>query len=131
MIQHAFTSAYTNQVSQRNQLVGTGIGAAKDAATLIGGVSGFGGESVAAKGASHALAGRIGGVGGNIMLATLQEKTTTMKANQEKTEFIKSLSNELATNPINNAAIEQLRTVAEYLRNPERKKEKKEGEDKK
>lgn len=133
MIQHAFTSAYTNQVAQQNQVINTAWGGIKDAATLIAGGLGFSGalgEGVVAQGTKHALAGRIGGIGGNIMLGTMEEKKKTQKANEMKANFLNKLTEgKLADNPINNAAIAELKTVAEQLLKP--KKDKKEGEDKK
>ena len=77
MIQHAFTGAYTSQVSAQSQGINTITSGIKDAATLVAGVLGFSGalgSGALAKGAEHALAGRVGGVGGNIMLATMQQK---------------------------------------------------------
>ena len=123
MIQHAFSSAYTNQVQAQNQGINTITGGIKDAATLIAGVAGFSGalgNGALAKGAKHALAGRVGGVGGNIMLATMQEKTDTAKANQENKMFTaeevgSTIKAQLGDNPINRAAVKQLGTVFETL----------------
>ena len=118
MIQHAFTGAYTNQVAQQTQFANTVWSGVKDAATLAAGVAGFSGalgEDVVAEGAKHALAGRVGGIGGNIMLATLEEKKQTQKANAIKAEFLNKTIEGLKGNPINNKAIAQLQTVAEKL----------------
>lgn len=85
-ISNAFKSAYTNQVAQQNQGINTITSGVKDIATTIAGVAGFTGalgSGALAQGAKHALAGRVGGVGGNIMLSTMQEKTQTAKANEE------------------------------------------------
>lgn len=128
MIQHAFSSAYTNQVAQQNQVVNTAWSGAKDAATLIAGGLGFSGalgEGVVAQGAKHSLAGRVGGIGGNIMLATMEEKKKTQKANEMKANFLNKLTEgKLADNPINNAAIAELKTVAEQLLKPKKDKKK-------
>lgn len=129
MIQHAFTGAYTNQVTQQTQFANTVWSGVKDAATLAAGVAGFSGalgEGVAAEGAKHALAGRVGGIGGNIMLATLEEKKQTQKANAIKADFLNKTIEGLKGNPINNKAIAQLQTVAEKLSKKIAKDEEKE-----
>lgn len=131
MIQHAFTGAYTNQVAQQNQVVKTTWGGVKDAATMIAGGLGFSGalgEGIAAQGAEHVLAGRIGGIGGNIMLASLEEKKKTQKANEIKAQFLDKTISKLSDNPINRSAISELKTVAETLKKNIAKDEKKENE---
>lgn len=119
MIQHAFTSAYTNQVSAQNQGINTITGGIKDAATLIGGVTaavGGMGSGAVAQGFKHALAGRVGGVGGNIMLATLQQKKETAQQQTFTREEIgKTIASQLGDNPINRPAIKQLNTVFDTL----------------
>ena len=124
MIQHAFSSAYTNQVQAQNQGINTITGGIKDAATLIAGVAGFSGalgNGALATGAKHALAGRVGGVGGNIMLATMQEKKDTAQVNQERKNLFtaeevgSTIKAQLGDNPINRAAVKQLGTVFETL----------------
>ena len=123
-ISNAFKSAYTNQVAQQNQGINTITTGVKDLATTIAGVAGFTGalgSGALAQGAKHALAGRVGGVGGNIMLSTMQEKTQTAKANEEigklftSDEVSQTISSTLGGNPINNSAIKQLGTVFETL----------------
>lgn len=77
MLSGAFKGAYTNAVSQKSQGIGNITQGVKDIGTVALGVAGFTGmlgDGVIAKGAKHALAGRVGGVGGNIMLATMEEK---------------------------------------------------------
>lgn len=124
MIQHAFTGAYTNRVSQQNQMIGNVTKGAKDVGiTLAGGLgfSGALGEGAVAKGAEHALAGRVGGVGGNIMLATLQEKKESAKAREEQKQMFSSeevgetIKAQLGTNPINRPALKQLNTVFDTI----------------
>lgn len=124
MISNAFKSAYTNKVSQQNQAartIGEGI---KDTATLALGIAGFSGglgSGNLAKGAKHALAGRVGGIGGNIMLASLQEKKDTAQENQEiknvftGEEVSETIQSQLGDNPINRSALKQLSTVFEKL----------------
>lgn len=119
MIQHAFSSAYSNQVSQQNQGISNITRGIKDAATLAAGVAGFasGSEGIAATAAEHNLAGRVGGVGGNIMLATLKEKEAAAKAReQQKMKFTaEEITSQLGDNPINRPALKQLNTVFDTL----------------
>lgn len=124
MIQNAFKSAYTSQISARNQGINAITSGVTDAATLVAGVLGFSGalgSGAVAKGAEHALAGRIGGVGGNIMLATLQQKKDTAKAEENKNKLFTSeqvsatIQSQLGDNPINRAAKKSLATVFETL----------------
>lgn len=85
MIQHAFTSAYTNRISAQNQTISTISAGIKDTATLalgVAGISGALGGDLVSKAAGHMLAGRVGGVGGNIMLASIQEKQEAVKERQ-------------------------------------------------
>ena len=124
MIQHAFTQAYTNQISAQNKGIGTISEGVKDAATLVAGALGFAGalgKGALAKGAEHALAGRVGGVGGNIMLATLQQKKDSAKAKEDTNKLFTSeevgetIKSQLGDNPINRAAVKQLSTVFETI----------------
>lgn len=120
MISNAFKSAYQNEVSQRNQGISTVTQGVKDAATAIIGITGFAGglgSGALAKGAEHALAGRVGGVGGNIMLATLQQKKETEKANQEKKYTASQVIGALEGNTINRSAIKTLNTVFDFISN--------------
>lgn len=124
MIQHAFTSAYENQIRTQNQGINTITSGIKDAAVLAAGIAGFSGalgQGALAKGAEHALAGRVGGIGGNIMLATIQEKKATAKVKESQdnlfsTEDVsKTINSQLGDNPINRAAKKSLNTVFETL----------------
>ena len=133
MISSAFKSAYTNQVAQQNQGINTIVGGVKDAAILAVGITGFAGglgSGALAEGSKHALAGRVGGIGGNIMLSALNQKTESAKTNKaleniaDKTEATytasqvnETIQSQLGDNPINRSAIKQLRTVFETLQN--------------
>ena len=123
-ISNAFKSAYTNQVAQQNQGINTITSGVKDLATAAIGAAGFAGalgSGAAATAAKHTLAGRIGGVGGNIMLSTLQEKKDTANAKQQNAQLFSveditnTISSQLGGNPINNNAVKQLSTVFETL----------------
>ena len=77
MLSNAFKSAETSRVAAQTQGINTITSGIKDAGIAIAGAMGFSGalgSGAVAKGAKHALAGRIGGIGGNIMLATMEEK---------------------------------------------------------
>ena len=135
MIQHSFTGAYQSEVGARNQGINT-IGAGiKDAATLALGITGFAGGfgtstlgKSLAKGAEHALAGRVGGVGGNIMLATLQQKKESASAREDTKQLFsaeevgQTIQSQLGDNPINRAAKKNLATVFETLANAKEEK---------
>ena len=80
MIQHAFTSAYQNKVGALNQGINTITGGVKDVATVaVGGIGMTGGlgSGTIAKAAKFGLANKIGGVGGSIMMATMEEKVNS------------------------------------------------------
>lgn len=124
MIQHAFTSAYTNSVSQRNQGISNITAGVKDLATVALGAAGFAGglgNGAVANAAKHALANRVGGIGGNIMLSTMQEKKAAADTSQNnkqlfnREEIQNTITSQLSGNPINNAAVKQLSTVFETL----------------
>lgn len=107
MIQNAFVGAYTNQVAAQNQGISNISSGIKDAAAVglgIAGISGVFGEGVVGKATSHYGAGRIGGIGGNIMLATLQEKQDTARINKQR---------QMAAMKIQNT--QELKTPAEML----------------
>lgn len=123
-ISNAFKSAYINQVSQQNQGINVITSGVKDIATTAVGIAGFAGalgSGAAASAAKHTLAGRIGGIGGNIMLSTLQEKKNSANARQANSQLFSAediantISSQLGGNPINNNAVKQLSTVFETL----------------
>ena len=118
MISNAFKSAYMNEQSAINQTASNVTGAIKDAGTLVAGIAGFSGalgSGAVATAAKHNLAGRIGGIGGNIMLSTMDEKVES--ANNQKNlsmkpeEIASTIHSQLGDNPINRAAIKKLDTV--------------------
>lgn len=107
MIQNAFVGAYTNQVGALNKGISNISSGIKDTAAValgIAGISGAFGEGVMGKAASHYGAGRVGGIGGNIMLATLQEKQDTARINKQR---------QMAAMKIQKA--QELKTPAEML----------------
>ena len=124
MIQHAFTGAYTNQVSQQNQGIGTITKGAKDVASLGLGIAGFSGalgEGVVAKASKYNLATQVGGVGGAIMLATLKEKKdAALDREQQQQMFSREeignvMKEKLGDNPINRSAMKSLNTVFDTI----------------
>ena len=120
MIQHSFTGAYTNRVSQQNQFASNVWRGAKDVATVATGVAGFTGalgEGIVAQAAEYNLASRIGGIGGAIMLSSLKEKEDAAKAREEQKQVLSAedIQAQLGDNPINRPALKQLNTVFETL----------------
>lgn len=120
MIQHAFTSAYTQRVGQQNQLAGTAWQGAKDVATLGMGIAGFSGalgDGIVAKASKYNLATKVGGIGGAIMLSTLQEKkdATQEREGQQQMLSQEDIQSQLGDNPINRPALKKLNTVFDTI----------------
>lgn len=131
MISNAFKGAYTNQVAQQNQGISTISAGVKSAAVLVAGIAGFAGalgSGAMAQGAQHALANRIGGIGGNIMLSTMNQKVYTARQNRNAnaiaegkeptftaSQIGQTIQSQLGDNPINRSAVKQLSTVFETL----------------
>lgn len=120
MISSAFKGAYQNEVSQQNQGINTITKGVTDTATAVIGALGFAGalgSGTVATASKHALANKVGGVGGNLMLATMQEKQETGTNNKTFTakEVSDTIATQLGDNPINRSAIKQLGTVFETL----------------
>lgn len=109
MISSAFKSAYTNKVGQQNQGINTITGGIKDSATVVMGALGFSGalgEGMLADASKHVFANRVGGIGGNIMLASMEEK----KSDQETNAKISSMVNKTPE-------VAQKNMVIDYLTN--------------
>lgn len=126
MIQHAFTSAYSGEVGTSNQSINTITGGIKDLATTALGIAGFTGAlgtGAAASASKYALAGRVGGVGGAIMLATMKDKKESAQIREQQKQMFSSeqvgetIKAQLGDNPINRAALKQLNTVFDTLTN--------------
>ena len=114
MISSAFKSAYVNQVNQQNQGINTIASGVKDLGTAITGILGFSGalgSGTLAKAAKFGLANKIGGVGGALMVATMDEKTQPKGTPVTQENVLGALGD----NPINNTARKQLTTVFEQL----------------
>lgn len=137
-IQHNFKQAYTNKVSQQNQGINTITQGVKSTAIAVGGVAGGVGMAMGAGGsglsgamASFAesgvgkmvfqnMAGKIGGIGGNLMAQSMQEKLgSAVSAEQNKqsieADTVSRMTSELGGNPINNNAIKQINTVYDTI----------------
>ena len=85
MISNAFKSAYMNEQSAINETGNNVANAVKGAGTLIAGIAAFTGalgDGTVATAAKHNLAGKIGGIGGNIMLASIDEKRAVAQSQQ-------------------------------------------------
>lgn len=124
MISNAFKSAYQNEISQQNQGIRNiegGVSSAASVALLALGFTGGLGEGKFAEAAMHVGANKIGGIGGNIMLASLKEKKDSAETKTEnsvmfsKEDIGKTVQTELGDNPINRSAIKKLSTVFETL----------------
>ena len=133
MISNAFKSAYTNEVSSQAQGINTISTGVKSAATAIAGGLAFGGAlgtGAVAKAAKFGLANQVGGVGGSIMLASMESKTMA----NEASSLVSSVSQEQLSTAFDKVAekytstsdLQQLYTVWERLL---KQREKKQQED--
>ena len=130
-ISNAFKGAYLNQVNQQNAGISTITQGVKDLAVTAAGIAGFSGalgSGALAQGAMHAFAGKVGGIGGNIMLSTLMEKEDIANGQKEISnlftgeEVADTINSTLGDNPINRSAKKQLTTVFDALRNAKAEK---------
>lgn len=126
MISSAFRSAAQNVANQQTQFANNISSGIKDTATLAAGIAGLstlGTGSTLSSAMAHTFAGRVGGIGGNIMLANLQERTDLIKAQKQQSSSLAEglslasglVSQTLGDNPINRNASKQLSTVFEKL----------------
>ena len=130
-ISNAFKGAYLNQINQQNAGIGTITQGVKDLAVTAAGIAGFSGalgSGALAQGAMHAFAGKVGGIGGNIMLSTLMEKEDIANGQKEidnlftGEEVADTINSTLGDNPINRSAKKQLTTVFTALQNAKAEK---------
>ena len=130
-ISNAFKGAYVNQINQQNAGIGTITQGVKDLAVTAAGIAGFSGalgSGALAQGAMHAFAGKVGGIGGNIMLSTLMEKEDIANGQKEidnlftGEEVADTINSTLGDNPINRSAKKQLTTVFTALQNAKAEK---------
>lgn len=114
MIQSAFKSAYTNQVSAQNQGINN----------ITGGVKALGmavalGAGIATGAGAQAMKyiGKVAGLGGLLMQDKVQEKKESAKGQKmfSEEEVQKTISSNLGDNPINRSAKKTLSTVFEKL----------------
>lgn len=120
MISSAFKSASINETSQRLKGISTITKGVESAAIAVAGALGFAGalgDGVVAKGAEHALANRAGGIGGNIMLASLNEKKKSASTKEARAQLLskEEVTGALGDNPINRSAMKRLNTVFDTL----------------
>lgn len=114
MIQSAFKSAYTNEVSAQNQTIGnitSGVKAVGTAATLGAGLA-MGGTKAAVK-----YIGKLTGLGGILTNNKIEEKKESAEGQKMFTEeeVQETISSNLGDNPINRSAKKTLSTVFEKL----------------
>lgn len=127
MVSNAFRSAAMEETNQQTKFANNISSGIKDIATAIAGVAGFAGlarsGNLLASAAAHTFAGRVGGIGGNIMLANLQERKQMAMQQKQRQDVLKQgiqytadLVNEtLSQNVIDRHAKNQLSTVFEKL----------------
>lgn len=116
MISNAFKSAYTNEVNAQAQGINTISTGVKSAATAIAGGLAFGGAlgtGTVAKAAKFGLANQVGGVGGSIMLASMESKTMSNQAGilASSQESLESAFDKMASEYKDAEDIAQLSTV--------------------
>lgn len=119
MISNAFKSAVTSEQSAKLQTASTITSGIKDVASAVLMALGFSGTfgEAGQTAAKHFAANKVGGVGGNIMLASLDEKKDTLQNKPDFTreEVTQTISSTLGDNPINRSARKQLNTVFDTL----------------
>lgn len=126
MVSNAFRSAAMEETNQQTKFANNISSGIKDIATAIAGVAGFAGlasGNLLASAAAHTFAGRVGGIGGNIMLANLQERKQMAVQQKQRQDVLQQgiqytadLVNEtLSQNVIDRHAKTQLSTVFEKL----------------
>ena len=120
MISSAFKSAYRNEVSAQAQGINTISTGVKSAATAIAGGLAFGGAlgtGAVAKAAKFGLANQVGGVGGSIMLASMESKTMSNQAGilASDQESLESAFDKMAYEYKDAEDIAQLSTVWETI----------------
>ena len=127
MISSAFKSAYVNQVNQQNQGINTITGGIKDLGTAVTGILGFSGalgSGTLAKAAKFGLANKIGGVGGALMVATMDEKTQPQESPllSASDQEVQGAFDKMAAGAKTTADFESLTTVWEQISKARKKK---------
>ena len=128
MISNAFKSAVTNEANQKTAFAQNISSGGKDALSTIAGIVGLsamasGGASSLAYASAHNFAGRVGGIGGNIMLLSMEErKENIIKQRQQQQNLSAGVAmtadlvkETLGNNPINRTAQKSLSTVFEKI----------------
>lgn len=133
MVSSTFRGTVTQREAARNQTVSTVSRGVQDASIAAIGVmaySGALGAGTASQMAKHALANRVGGIGGNIMVSSIEEKRGTAIQAQEREallfspeEFERITTKTLEGNRINASALKQMGTVFEVLKRAKEAKE--------
>ena len=118
MISNAFKSAYVNQVNAQNQGIDTITTGAKSAATAVLGIAGLSGglgSGIVAKAAKYGLANKVGGVGGAIMMSTMEDKISSDMAGNliasASQEDVSNAFKQMASGYSDRESIYQLDTV--------------------
>ena len=114
MIQSAFKSAYTNEVSAQNQGINNITKGVKALGTAVAM-----GAGIATGGLPQAIKyfGKVTGLGGFLMQDKVQEKKESAEGQKmfSEEEVQETIASSLGNNPINRSAIKTLSTVFEKL----------------
>lgn len=86
-----------NESAQMNKTFGNVSSAILDSAAVVTAALGFSGalgEGVTGQALGHAAAGRIGGIGGHLMLATMNQKVKSSQDFKSDSQFLNEASDE-------------------------------------
>ena len=127
MISSAFKSAYQNEFNQQSQMLNTINTGIKDLGTAMVGMLGFNGtlgSGTMAKAAKLGLANKIGGVGGALMVATMDEKTQPQESPllSASDQEVQGAFDKMAAGAKTTADFESLTTVWEQISKARQKK---------
>ena len=127
MISSAFKSAYQNEFNQQSQVLNTINTGIKDLGTAMVGMLGFNGtlgSGTMAKAAKLGLANKIGGIGGALMVATMDEKTQPQESPllSASDQEVQGAFDKMAAGAKTTADFESLTTVWEQISKARQKK---------
>lgn len=127
MISSAFKSAYQNEFNQQSQMLNTINTGIKDLGTAMVGMLGFNGtlgSGTMAKAAKLGLANKIGGIGGALMVATMDEKTQPQESPllSASDKEVQGAFDKMAAGAKTTADFESLTTVWEQISKARQKK---------
>ena len=125
MISSAFKGAAQSEAAQQTQFARNVSSGIKDVATTVAAIAGLTlpTDNLFGEVAKATFANKIGGIGGNIMLASLQARKQAIKAAAKQQDILKQgieytrdlVSDTLKSNAINNFALKSLDLVFNKL----------------